>query len=236
MKKSSIPIFVFRIVLTLLLTAVPALAENEADTTSALESAEELRSHLTRLESLSFTFTQQTRGQLNPRAKKATGEAFFVKDGVSARMRWNYQAPDRQVIISDGSTLSMYFEGLQQMIIAPAESLQQDVTFTFFTGTGKVADDFIVDRIIAENTIEDGQKQFEAIKLIPRKPSSQIKDIRLWIVDGTRIKRIEIRDNFDTITLLNLSNIKENHFLSKESLPADFFHFTPPKGTEIIRQ
>ncbi len=202
-----------------------------------LQSARQLRAHLSTLSSLQFSFTQNTSGQMSGRARAASGTAYLVKDQDGARMRWDYHTPDSQVIISDGITLSMYFEKLKQMIIAPADSIQQDITYQFFTSEGNIEADFIVDDGIRETTTTETSSAYTVIRLTPRSPTTQIKDIHLYFTEKNHIKRLEIRDNFNTLTLLNLSNIEENT-LVKNGTPVDdkLFSFTPPEDTEIIHQ
>lgn len=228
--------FLVPIVLLLCLLKVNAALADDKQM-SPLEVAERLSERLGQLSSLSFTFTQQTMGQISGRTKQASGHAYFVKDEDTTRMRWNYQAPDRQVIISDGNELVMYFENLNQMIIAPADQLQQDVTYSFFTGAKDIEDKFIVSE---GGNIEEGAADlpmYEVIRLEPRSTDSQVKDIRLWVKDVKQIQRIEIVDNFETKTIINISNIEENS-LTSEGTPSnkELFSFAPPAGTEIIRQ
>jgi outer membrane lipoprotein carrier protein len=218
-----------------LVNVKPALANEEP--TMPLEIAVNLSEHLGQLSSLSFTFTQQTMDQISGRTKQASGHAYFVKNQNNTRMRWNYQAPDRQVIISDGKELVMYFENLNQMIIAPADTLQQDVTYSFFTGAKNIEDEFIVSEggEIVEGSLDS--PLYDVIRLEPRSTESQVQNIRLWIMALKHIQRIEIVDNFETKTIINISNIEENS-ITGEDVPQlkDLFSFTPPPGTEIIRQ
>ena len=204
---------------------------------SPLEKAKKLSEHLGQLNSLNFNFTQQTRDPISGRTKQASGRAYFIKNKDKTQMRWNYLAPDRQVIISDGTKLMMYFENLNQMIIAPADQLQQDVTYSFFTGAKNIEDEFIVSE---GGEIEEGSTElpkYDVIRLEPRSMDSQVRDIRLWIKDLKQIQRIEIVDNFDTKTIINIGNIEENSLTDDGKLiEKDLFSFTPPSGTEIIRQ
>lgn len=216
---------------------LPIVSVADSSSDKSLETAKHLSQHLDSLTSLSFQFTQRTTGQMSGRPRQASGTAYFVKIDNEAKMRWNYSAPDFQVIISDGKTLSMYFERMKQMIVTPAESLQQDVTYSFFTGSGNIEADFLILSGAEEMEQELYDHGFEVIKLIPRAPTSQTKDIRLWVTNTSQIKRIEIRDNFDTITLLNISNIEENSLVKDGVLTnTALFDFTPPEGTEIINQ
>lgn len=218
-------------------TVVAAPSKGGEQPQTPLEIANNLSKKLGQLQSLSFAFSQRTQGQLSGRTKQAGGKAYFARDERNTMMRWNYLAPDRQVIMSDGVELMMYFENLNQMIIAPADRLQQDVTYSFFTGGGNIEDQFIVSE--SDEIFEDtpDSPAYDVIRLEPRSAESQIKDIRLWVENLQQIRRIEIVDNFETKTTINISQIEENS-LSSEAQLADMelFNFTPPEGTEIIRQ
>ncbi len=201
-----------------------------------LAAAQRLANHLQELTSLTFSFTQKTEGQMSGRPRQAEGRAYFAKQGDTALMRWNYDTPDRQVILSDGTTLHMYFSSLNQMIIAPAATLQQDVTYAFFSGEGNLEDNFLVSDGGEEQT-ENTSSDLTVIQLVPKAPSSQTQSIRIWLNGNTRIQRLEIRDTFDTITLLTLSDIEENSLTAAgQLLDETLFQFTPPAETEIIYQ
>lgn len=232
----SIPGIIVLTLFTLLSPAAIAAQDNESDA-SAAEIAKSLSRQLGELASLSFSFNQKTEGQISGRTKHASGKAYFVKRDESTKMRWNYLTPDRQVIISDGEQVTMYFANLNQMIIAPADQLQQDVTYAFFTGQSNIDERFIITQDIVEQDLGETVVDHEVIKLIPRAPTSQIQYVRLWVTDRRHIRRIEIVDNFETITTILLSNIEENSLTKDgELLNRQLFSFTPPEGTEIIRQ
>lgn len=237
MRKIMFSAFSSSLICLFFMAFVPIVTFADSSSDKSLETAKQLSQHLDSLTSLSFQFTQRTTGQMSGRPRQASGTAYFVKNDNDAKMRWNYSAPDFQVIISDGTTLSMYFEKMNQMIVTPAESLQQDVTYSFFTGSGNIEADFLIQPGTEETEQGSYNHGFEVIKLIPRAPTSQTKDIRLWVTNSSQIKRIEIRDNFDTITLLNISNIEENTLVKDGVLTnTALFDFTPPEGTEIINQ
>lgn len=199
--------------------------------------ASRLQQKYDRMTSLSFTFNQQSQGQVSGRPKTGSGTALFYKSGQTSRMRWNYTEPDRQVLISDGKTFSMYFAELKQMIVTPAESLDSDLTYTFFSGKGKIAEKFHIlppDEEFIEDSGDSGKPK--VIKLVPKEPQSQLQAIHLWVGADSLIRRIELKDHFDTVTILNLSNIEVDTIRGSSKEITSMFSFTPPEGTEIIHQ
>jgi len=192
-----------------------------------------------KMESLSFSFTQSVQGQLSGRAKKGHGEAFFIRNTQGGKMRWNYYGDEPQILLSDGQNFYMYFDKLQQMIITPVETMKQDIMYSFFTGTGKLEDNFIPSDADSTTTITQFPENVpcNVIKLTPREAQSQVSSIHLFVSSDSFIRRIEIKDHFDTLTVLSFSNFNINKLNQndKQSLH-DLFSFTPPEGTEIIHQ
>lgn len=220
------------VLLILLGWTMPAQAE------SPLEVATRLQERYDSIVSLRFDFSQSSTGQLGGRPKRGRGQAFFVKGmsngRQSARMRWNYSAPKRQVLINDGVHFSMYFAALSQMIVTPAKGLEQDLTSSFFIGSGNLLRDFI---ILAPDSDQDSPPQTTTIKLLPRTNQSQIAFLHLRIDPASLIRRIEIVDQFDTRTVLDFSKIQVDTLDPQDlTLMAKLFQFTPPEGTEIIER
>ncbi|SDP52948.1 LolA family protein [Desulforhopalus singaporensis] len=198
--------------------------------------AARVQSRYDRMASLSFAFHQETVGEITGRNQKGSGHAFFLKDNSAPKMRWNYELPNRQVLLGDGKLFSMYFENLQQMIVTPAENLDTDLTYSFFTGKGRLLHDFHIRP--PDNGIDHTkQADIAIIKLIPVIPQSQVQDIHLFVSADSLIRRISIKDHFGTVTTINISDIEVNALAKSSSAELDkIFSFIPPEGTEIIRQ
>jgi len=208
-----------------------------AETEYPLDIARRLQNRYDHMESLNFHFNQKVTGQMAGRDKTASGEAWFLKGADGGRMRWNYANP-KQVLVSDGRKFSMYFEELKQMIVSDANSLDQELTYAFFSGRGNLERDFHILPAGEEYGIQDYQHAaVKVIKLVPKKEQAQVEDIHLWVNADSLIERIVLRDHLDTRTTLTLSAIKPNALtdMSQASIK-QLFSFTPPAGTETIRQ
>ena len=237
MNVKSLPLILFLVLM--MLSAAPASLLFAAQNTPEYpeDIAARLQQKYDAMTSLSFSFKQHSEGQVSGRPRTGGGQAFFAKSDGSSKMRWNYHSPDEQVLISDGETFAMYFAELRQMIVTPAESLDSDLTYAFFSGRGRIEEKFHIlppDPEYGSAAVEDAPK---SIKLVPKEPHSQVQHIHIWVTPESLIRRIEIRDHFDTLTILNLSSMKENFLTgaSKEEI-SELFTFTPPEDTEIIRQ
>lgn len=216
---------------------LPIVAQGaESNTEYPEEIAQRLQTRYDKIDSLSFNFVQNTSGDMAGRPRRGSGKAAFIKLADKSYMRWDYTSPDQQVLTSDGELFSMYFAKLQQMIITPADTLDADLTYSFFTGKGILKRDFHI-RPADEEFQSTANAEFAVIKLIPKTTQSQVQDIHLWVTQDSLIRRINIRDHFNTITILNLSDIEVNSLVGKDHQELlSFFTFVPPKGTEIIRQ
>jgi outer membrane lipoprotein carrier protein len=177
--------------------------------------------------SMSANFQQVTSVRSSPREKHGSGTLVIQKPG---RMRWDYKEPAHQVLVADGETVSMYYAQAEQMMVIPArEYLQSDVTYAFFTGQGDILRDF--EALPAEKNLAQGAAD-HVIKLVPRKDHPQVQELRLWVnPESFLIERLRVFDHFGTVTDLFFSEVKTD-----VDLPAALFTFTPPAGTEIIRQ
>ena len=217
--------------------------QNKAE--SPEDIARRLQQTYDQIKSLSFHFTQKTQGELSGRAQQGSGTAWFVKErktqgapGAPGRMRWDYTAPETQLLVSDGVNFSMYFAKLHQMIVSPAETMRSDITYSFFTGTGNLLKDFSISAPNPEFTPgkEDAGRS-KVIKLTPKENQSQVSEIHLWVTPDSLIQRIDILDHFDTRTTLDLSDLKVNTLATDDRKAMDaLFLYTPPEGTEIIYQ
>ncbi len=211
-------------VLLLLLLAVSTRAW-AAEPTPA-EVAQRLQQAYDRTASFSARFEQRTTVPMSSRSRKGSGTVVFLKP---YKMRWDYQQPDVQVLVSDGKQVSLYVAASHQLMVRTMdEYLQSDVTYAFFSGRGRIMKDFTVAAAPPEKQL----RGLYAIKLTPKVTHPQVDSLTLW-VDPKQyfISRLEVVDQFGSVTTLVFANIELNPAVK----PA-LFHFTPPPGTEILQQ
>ncbi len=188
--------------------------------------------------SMSFSFSQTTSGPMTGRPKSGKGNGLYARTADKPLMRWNYLTPDPQVVISDGRTISMYFEKLNQMIISEVDEAQTDILFSFFAASEPLENHFTILPPFLETDISEADlPEMQSLRLEPLDKNSQIKNIHLWFGENSIIRRIDLLDHFDTKTTINLSNIEINPLEGAGQQERDkLFSFVPPEGTEIIRQ
>jgi len=153
----------------------------------------------------------------------ASGSIFVKRPGM---MRWEYDKPDRQTIITDGKKLWVYKPDDKQVMIGKAPS---------FFGDGKGAG-FLSDmKLIREKFKVYFEKEKSEhdyfIKLLPKEQTIGIAKIYLAISKTTfKIKKIITQNEYDDENVIELVNSKFNLNLD-ESL----FSFIVPDGTDVIR-
>jgi len=152
----------------------------------------------------------------------ASGRIFVKRPGM---MRWEYDKPDRQTIITDGKKLWVYKPDDNQVMIGKAP---------FFFGDGKGAG-FLSDiKLIREQFKVSFEKEKSdhdyVIKLLPKEPTVGIAIIYLAISKITfKIKKIITLNEYDDETVIELINSKLNLNLDKS-----LFSFIVPEGTDVI--
>ncbi len=232
--------FIMTVLVTLLSGNNITLAKpDSADSESPMEIMARLQQTYNSISSLKFSFVQTSEGQLSGRPRKGQGEAFFLKDGLSGKMRWDYKGKEAQVIINNGKKFLMYFAKLQQMIIMPTASMQENIMYSFFSGQGRLKDSFYAapgDSTTLFTSLPDNQP-FRVLKLVPMETQSQLSFVHLYITGDSLIRRIEITDHFDTLTTIELDNLQIDSLTSLDRPSINkLFSFAPPQGTEIIHQ
>lgn len=189
-----------------------------------LELAQKLQARYEETKTMTADFKQSTSVPMSTRKRLGAGKVVISKPG---RIRWDYQTPDKQVLISDGKKVSMYLADSAQMIVQPvSQYINSDVTYAFFVGTGNIVRDF---RVLPPE--RQGDASLKAIKLVPKTAHPQVDYLHVWIDENFMVRRLEIVDHFGSITDLAFSNIRRN-----EPVAPEVFVFTPPLGTEIIEQ
>lgn len=221
-------------------------AENDSGQVSPVAMAETLQEFYHGLNSLTFDFSQVT--STGGRERTGSGSAVFYKgptarpepdrnggaDATVSIMRWNYTEPDRQVIINDGETLSIYTEKDRQLIRTPAGELESDITYAFFAGTRTLLDDFAAqaaDDQVTASSIEG----LLTILLVPRQPHNQLKSVQVWFDGEYIIHHLRIEDHFEATTELHFDNIALNSLPPRDMEQMNrIISLQVPPDTEII--
>lgn len=152
----------------------------------------------------------------------ASGRAFFKRSG---KMRWEYETPDRQMIITDGKTLWVSRPEDNQVMIGKAPSFfEGGKGFSFLSDMKVIRQKF---NMVIENETQEG---FFVLKLLPREKTYDIVEIYLWIS----------RKTFDVVKILTYNSYGDetrivfNNIQLKEKLDDSLFSFEISEGMEVL--
>lgn len=151
----------------------------------------------------------------------AAGKIFVKRPGM---MRWEYEKPEKQFVITDGENLWIYRPDINQVMTGKAPE---------FFGTGKGAS-FLSDiRIIRRNfsvSLKKNKEDYFVLRLVPKEKRADLSEVFLSISKRSfEISRIGIYNSYGDETVIDLLDSK---FVNN---PDSIFTFKIPEGSDIIR-
>jgi len=206
----------------LLLVAILAAAPARATDSGALDAAlHKLQERYEGTRTLTADFRQTIESPTLTSPLETHGTVAFEKPN---RMRWDYAAPDAQLIIGDGDTLWIYQPDEKQVIRAPLDKAFRATTpVTFLAGLGRLERDF-------ETTLVKDEPERWTLKLVPKQDAG-IGTLGLLVrKSDASIEEARITDPLGTTTRIVLSNERRN-----VTLDGGLFRFSPPSGVDVVR-
>jgi len=153
----------------------------------------------------------------------AEGRIYVKYPGM---MRWEYETPEKQIILTDGTSLWLYRPGENQVMMGKAPS---------FFGEGKGAS-FLSDikRVRQYFNAALGKKDKNenyVLKLLPKKEMAGVSEIYLT-VDRNRFEVIQIitYNIYKDETRIELSRLR-----FEEKLDDALFRFNVPDGVDVLQ-
>ena len=177
------------------------------------------------LRDLSAAFAQESRVASLGRNRSRSGRLFFQAPG---RMRWEYDAPEPQLIVADGKQFWFYRPERKQVVVQAIDAaFTRQTPLLFLVGRGDFAAEFTWD----ERAPEPGPGESVSIVLRPRVEAPDLSRLVLEIAGGEcRLAGTIVEDAFGNSTHLVFSGERAN-----TGLDTGLFHFAPPKGAEVVR-
>lgn len=174
-----------------------------------------------KVSTLAAGFVQETYIRSLDRWEVSRGKVYFKKPG---KMRWDYMEPEKDQVVTDGTTLWIYEPDLAQVIEIPALTGTATIAMDFLTGTGRLAEDFSVE------LVEDKTTTY-LLGLEPREPLEGVKKISIEVdKQSYLVVKSVIEDHFGGETSVSLSGIELNKTLSDT-----LFEFSVPEGVRVLR-
>jgi outer membrane lipoprotein carrier protein len=153
----------------------------------------------------------------------ASGKAFFKRPG---KMRWEYETPDRQTIITNGHTLWIYRPEDSQVMVGKAPSFFADGKgFSFLSDMESVKKKFY---IFLEKKAED---DIHVLKLLPREKTFDVSVVYLFVSPETfDVIKIITYNSYEDETQIEFKDI-----VFKQKLDDALFNFDIPQGIEVLQ-
>jgi outer membrane lipoprotein carrier protein len=193
----------------LLVFLQPALAQPTAD---------RVEHFFNEVQTLDANFTQQVIGENGEQVAESSGNVQLMRPG---RFRWEYEKPERQLILADGEKLWIYDPELEQATVKSVKGALGAAPIALLIGSQPLEDQFRVE----QGKSQDG---LQWVELIPKVQDIEFNRIKLGLgKDG--INRMVLHDQFGQTTLIRLQDVRINQKID----PARF-EFDPPEGTDVI--
>lgn len=195
-------------------------AENQEQAARAQDILEDLEDRYAG-RNFSADFRQESTLKAMDITDSASGQAWFKHPG---KMRWEYQAPEQHVIISDGETLWIHRPADNQVITGDAAK---------YFGTGKGASflaDFMLIREAFDVSVAQTEEKHWRLKLVPGNKQIDVDTVYLEINRQTLdIEEVITENAYGDTTRIYLENL-EFHPDMKDKL----FDFQIPQGADVI--
>lgn len=207
----------------LLLFVVPMSAHASA--------IEKLKTFIAATHSAQADFTQEVLDQNGKRIQSANGVMQFQRPG---KFRWSYQKPYEQLIIGDGTKFWLYDVDLNQVTVRKLDAALGSSPAALLSGNNEIERGFT----LTENGNKDGLEWLQATPKSQRSKDSDNKDqdssfnkILMAFNAQSELAVMELNDMFGHKTVLRFSAMQRN-----PKIPEQQFHFTPPKGADVLSE
>ena len=156
----------------------------------------------------------------------ATGRVYIKYPG---RMRWEYEKPDRQVIITDGDKLWVYRPDDNQVMTGKAPTLFRDGKgASFLSDIGLIRQKF--DISLKQGPPEESDL-FHHLILKPREKTLDISEIRLMVSRQTfSVLQVMTLNFYGDETRIDLINFEFDVDIDDSQ-----FSFTIPQGVDVVQ-
>lgn len=153
---------------------------------------------------------------------EATGKIFVKRPG---KMRWEYEKPERQMIITNGQRLWVYRPEDNQVMLGKSPAF-----FSDGKGAGFLADIKVLRRKFNITQAISDDNLLYALKLQPIESSADLSEIYLYISKKTfEVKTVVTYNVYGDETRIDLINSLFDR------IPDDaLFTFTIPEGTDVL--
>jgi len=153
----------------------------------------------------------------------ASGKIFVRYPG---KMRWEYEKPEKQVIITDGFKLWIYRPADNQVMVGNAPAF-----FSDGKGASFLSDITLIRKKFNISLGQSKDDFFYELKLKPLEKTLDVTDIRLSVTKNTfTVIRVVTYNSYGDENRIELLNHR-----FKENLEDSLFSFDAPPGTDVLQ-
>ncbi len=194
----------------------------ETQQPSARQVAAALQTKYDGVRDFSADFTQQYDSGILRKKSVERGRLQVKKPG---RMRWDYAAPEKKVVVSDGTHIYLWVPADNQVTKSPVPKQDEaTTTFQFLIGKGNVVRDFDI------SFTENPPPGTHGLRLQPRLKERDYDWIELVVDRQTmQIRQLAAADRQGGRSRFTFANFKENIGLSDKT-----FEFKIPRGADVV--
>lgn len=178
---------------------------------------DQLKAFLETTRSARGVFTQTVISRSGRKPQPSAGIFAFVRPG---KFRWSYESPYKQLLVSDGNKLWSYDPDLNQVAVR-----KLGAAFGASPAALLAGQDLDKHFELKEAGAADGAEFIEAR---PRGSDASFERVRIGFA-GNRPVSMEIHDSFGQVTHLRFTQFEANPVL-----PATLFHFSAPRGADVV--
>ena len=182
---------------------------------------ERFQSYLRGTQTARADFEQKVFDRERKLVQESKGSFSFLRPG---RFRWIYAQPYPQLIVGDGRRVWIYDEDLNQVTVKKLDAALGSSPAALLSGSNEIESGFT----LAEDGSRDGLDWLQAI---PRTQDSGFEKLRMAFNAQAGLVIMELNDTFGNKTVLKFSAMQRNPEFSERQ-----FHFTPPKGADVLSE
>ena len=187
---------------------------------------EQVQERYLEMQSFQGNFQQTTIIESEARRASASGMIAYQRPG---KMRWEYQEPDPQLLVTDGNTLWLYDHLLENVTIQELAVVTDGTALAFLLGAGELTDDFTQRRM--QKSLLDSDKSWKVLELVPNREKSAIEFLQLGVdSESGNLEALLFKDNSGSVRIIEFEALSYNVGFSE-----GFFSFEIPPGMEVIR-
>lgn len=187
----------------------------------AADASDRLSGMLSNARTMTASFEQTITGGNGAVTQQSTGVMSVSRPHL---FRWEVKSPFEQLIIADGKQVWVYDPDLLQAVVRPFDQQLSDTPALLFSGDAK--------KINQRFDVSLMEEKGDVVRfdLKPRGEDNLFEVLRVGFKAG-KLREMALLDNLGQKTRIYFNDVKLN-----PAVPASKFVFTPPPGTDVIRE